>query len=120
MFVFFEVASADDLTFSVDPVPSEHQVDKTKTYFDLKIKPNMKEIITINVYNHSDQDIVVEPSIHTATTNLNGVVEYGESLTKPNSTIPYHMEQIVKPLTKEVTIPKNGQNELQFEIEMPR
>ena len=119
MFVFFEVASADDLTFSVDPVPSEHQVDKTKTYFDLKIKPNMKEIITINVYNHSDQDIVVEPSIHTATTNLNGVVEYGESLTKPNSTIPYHMEQIVKPLTKEVTIPKNGQNELQFEIEMP-
>ncbi|MDT1957043.1 DUF916 and DUF3324 domain-containing protein [Carnobacterium divergens] len=116
---YADTVKAAELNFNVEPVPAENQMDKTKTYFDLKTEPNMKETIKINVYNHSNQDIIVEPSVHTATTNLNGVVEYGKSLTKPNSTIPYHMEQLVKPITKELTIPKNGQNELQLQIDMP-
>lgn len=110
---------ASELSFNVEPMIPENQVDKTKTYFDLKTEPNMEETIKVNIYNNSDQDIVVEPVVKTATTNLNGVVEYGESLTTPNQSIPYQIENLVIPNEKEMTIPKKGSYEAQFVIKMP-
>lgn len=110
---------ASELSFNVEPMIPENQVDQTKTYFDLKTEPNMEETIKVNVYNNSDQDIVIEPVVKTATTNLNGVVEYGASLTTPNDSIPYQIESIVIPNEKEMTIPKKGSYEAQFVIKMP-
>lgn len=119
--IFFNTKSvyASNLSFTVDPVIPENQIDKTKTYFDLKFVKNTQETIKVNIYNNSEKDLVIEPSVKTATTNLNGVVEYGDSLTGPNKSIPYKTENIVHSIEKEITIPKKSFKEVQFLIKMP-
>lgn len=112
-------ASASMLKYSVEPVIPENQKDKKQTYFDLNMKPNDKQTVKIHMRNETDEDVIVIPTIKTATTNINGIVEYGESNQKPDKTIPFKMEDIVSTKMKEVTIPKNGATDLELEIKMP-
>lgn len=43
--------SASELNFAVEPVIPENQRDKTKTYFDLLVKPDIEQTIEINLRN---------------------------------------------------------------------
>ncbi len=78
-------AHASEFNFAVTPTIPENQVDKSKTYFDLKMAPGAKQTVEIQLRNDTDEDITIENTVNSATTNLNGVVEYrqtGSNLTK--------------------------------------
>ncbi|PGZ57895.1 cell wall anchor protein [Bacillus cereus] len=125
MLIFFFVMNigrvdASMLKYSVEPVIPENQKDKKNTYFDLNMKPNDEQTIKIHMRNDTNEDVTVIPTIKTATTNINGIVEYGESNQKPDNTVPFKIEDIVSAKTKEVTIPKNGATDLELEIKMPK
>ncbi|TFJ45501.1 cell wall anchor protein [Carnobacterium divergens] len=112
--------NASQLKFSVEPIIPENQNDLSKTYFDLRVKPEEKQVLKVHMRNDTDKEVTVEPSVHAATTNINGVVEYGESNTKLNKTSQYNIEEIVKPAVKEVTIPANGATDLELTVEVPK
>ncbi|TFJ46694.1 DUF916 and DUF3324 domain-containing protein [Carnobacterium divergens] len=113
-------ANASQLKFSVEPVIPENQKDTSHSYFDLTMKPSEKQTLNIHMRNDTDNEVTVLPSVHAATTNINGVVEYGESNTKLDKTSKYNIEEIVKPAVDEVKIPANGSTDLELMIEMPK
>ncbi len=110
--------SASKLNFSVEAVIPDNQRDTNKTYFDLNVSPGDQQTLVIHMRNNTDKDVVVVPIIKTATTNLNGVVEYGDSNSTPDDTIPYLLEDLVKS-EEEVAIPANGFYDLELEVMVP-
>ncbi|MFD2308023.1 DUF916 and DUF3324 domain-containing protein [Enterococcus termitis] len=116
---FMPKVDASELKFSVEPVLPENQKSEGHTYFDLNMTPNQKQVLKVHMRNDTDKEVVVKPSIHAATTNINGVVEYGESNTKVDKTIKYSLENIVKPTVDEVKIPAKGAKDLELNVQMP-
>jgi len=110
---------ASELKFSVEPELPENQVTDKHTYFDLLTKPKQKQTLTLHLRNDTDKDVVVEPKINAATTNINGVVEYGESNTKLDKTAPYDLTEVVVPGEEEVKIPAKGSHDLKLKVQMP-
>ncbi|MGY3778616.1 DUF916 and DUF3324 domain-containing protein [Isobaculum melis] len=112
--------AASELNFSVIPVIPENQQDKQKTYYDLQVTPLTEQTLTIQLKNATDKEVTVIPTIKTATTNLNGVVEYGVSNSEPDDTIQYRIEDLVKSIEEEVTIPAKGTADLHLTVSIPK
>ncbi|WP_052008514.1 DUF916 domain-containing protein [Listeria aquatica] len=73
---------AADMNYSVRAIIPDNQVDKTKTYFDLRMKPGQKQKLTLHFENNADEKVQIEVSPNTATTNRNGVIDYSSSKKK--------------------------------------
>ncbi|WP_368745785.1 WxL protein peptidoglycan domain-containing protein, partial [Enterococcus faecalis] len=48
---------ASEFNFAVTPIPSEKQVDKEKTYFDLLLEPNEETELKVNLRNDTDKEV---------------------------------------------------------------
>lgn len=112
------ITMASEFSFAVTTVIPDNQRDKNKTYFDLLMKPSQQQTIEIELRNDTDKDVKIKPEINTATTNMNGVVEYGSNDIKTDSTLLYKMEDIVI-TEEEVVIPAKGNYRLKLNINMP-
>ncbi len=87
-------ASEDIASFTVSVEQSIYQVDKQKTYFDLLLPKNQLIPLKIHVTNNSNQSIDIEGEVNKATTNMNGVVEYGQSSNKLTGKEPLNVQQV--------------------------
>lgn len=109
--IFFIICStgvhASEFNFSVDIDIPENQIDKEKTYLDLLMKPNQKQEIPYTLYNDTSKDIIVEMIIHSATTNSNGVIEYGDSEGTNDESMKYDIANLAK-IDKEISVPANS------------
>jgi len=112
-------AHASEFNFAVTPTIPENQVDKSKTYFDLKMAPGAKQTVEIQLRNDTDEDITIENTVNSATTNLNGVVEYGQNGIKPDKTLRFNLKDYVE-APKEIILPKHSQKTLPLTITMPK
>ena len=95
-FAFGIETSAAELRFSVETEIPENQIDKTKTYFDLMMKPDQEQILKVRAANSTDENLVIDVSMKSATTNSNGVIEYGESLTALDKSAPADLSEIIQ------------------------
>ena len=68
--------SASEMSFSVQAVIPENQIDKSQSYFDLKMQPDQSQDLTVELYNNTEKDLTISVTPNAATTNQNGVVEY--------------------------------------------
>ena len=57
--------------------------------------------------------------MNSATTNLNGVVEYGQNGIKPDKTLRFNLKDYVE-APKEIILPKHSQKTLPLTITMPK
>lgn len=122
-FILFLTPNADasQLNFSATPViPEKIQVDKTKTYYDLKLEEGSKEELSVVLKNHTKKDVTVETSLNRATTNINGIVEYGKNSSKADDSLPYDIEKIATVKTPEVTVKPNEEKTVIIEVNMPK
>lgn len=87
--------SASQLNFSVEPVLPENQLDKAKTYFDIKLANSNDQTLEIKVTNHATVAITVETSLNRATTNINGIVEYDQGVGEKDSSLKVDIEELV-------------------------
>ncbi|RDX01526.1 DUF916 and DUF3324 domain-containing protein [Listeria kieliensis] len=118
MLILPQNGQASKFNFAVDTVLPDNQIDKQKTYFNLKMKPNQEQTLTIKLRNDTDSPVVINPEIHSATTNRNGVVEYGKSSAKRDSSLSHEMNELIK-VKKEITVPAKGSYNLLLEVKMP-
>lgn len=116
--MFQSEAKASEFNFSVDIEIPENQVDKSKTYLDLQMNPNQIQKIPYTLYNDTSKDVTVEVTVHTATTNSNGVIEYGESLSELDDSLLYDMAKIVS-TDNEIVIPSKSSIMKYLEIKAP-
>lgn len=110
---------ASKLNFSVETVIPDNQVDKNKTYYDLRIEPNKKQNLKMIVNNSTDKDVMVEITAEAATTNTNGVVEYGVTKSKRDSTLENSIGDIVTISEKEPVIPAKSSKEIILTVNAP-
>lgn len=115
---FSTKTSASELNFSVKTVIPENQIDKQLTYFHLLMDPSQKQILEITLGNDTDKDVTIVPEIASATTNHNGVVEYGPRDIETDSTLLHKMDELVS-VGEEITIPAHSTSTLKLEVNMP-
>ncbi|EUJ34144.1 DUF916 and DUF3324 domain-containing protein [Brochothrix thermosphacta] len=124
-FIFFlslmptTFSKASELNFSVNAVIPDNQIDKEKSYFDLKVTPGEKQKLIVKLRNTTDKEIVINPHIQSAKTNKNGVIDYTPNKIKKDDTLKIAMEDIAK-VPKEVTVPPQSEKDLTIEVTMPK
>lgn len=109
---------ANEFRFSVDPVLPTNQVHSKVGYYDLLLAPGQKQTITMKLSNQTDEMVAVDVSIASATTNINGVVEYSPNSIEPDSSLKYNIKDYTKGPGK-VEIPAKTVKEIQVEVTMP-
>lgn len=112
-------AQASQLNFNVEAIIPENQVDKNKTYYDLRIEPDKMQDLKMMLHNSTDKDVSVELTAEAATTNLNGVVEYGKTKAKRDSTLKTSIGEIVTLSEENPVIPAKGSKEITLTVKMP-
>lgn len=68
--------TAAGIGFSVRADLPENQRDNITGYFDLDMKPGQVQDLNVIVKNDSEEEIVVSVEAVTASTNLNGIIDY--------------------------------------------
>ncbi|MDR1773312.1 MAG: DUF916 and DUF3324 domain-containing protein [Clostridioides sp.] len=110
--------SATGMNFSVKSIIPANQLDKSKTYYDLLVKPNDKQDIEVLLTNDTPNDLTVMPSINSAKTNNIGVVEYNQNDIPKDKSLKYDMAEIAT-TDKEVVVKANSEYRLKIHINVP-
>lgn len=112
------ISWASEFNFAVTPKPSENQIDKQRTYFDLLLAPNQKDTLIVDLRNDTDKEIVIDAQIHSATTNDNGVVEYSKNEIKVDESLKYNIQDYVE-APSEIRLKPQSSTEYKVSIQMP-
>lgn len=119
LFMVTDSTFAAEINFSVNTVIPDNQIDKAKTYFNLNMSPNQQQDITTTLKNDTKKDITINVAVNSAKTNANGVIDYGKTNTKNDSSLKYDMSEIVKGPSR-VVVPAQSSKEVVFHITMPK
>lgn len=112
------VSKADTMAYSVKADIPENQIDKAKTYFDLKMTPGQKQEISLTVHNSGDKEISVFITPNNATTNQNGVIDYSEEKAKIDSSLKIPLTSLISG-KQEVKLNAGETKQAVFTIKMP-
>ncbi|WP_429888639.1 DUF916 and DUF3324 domain-containing protein [Gottfriedia acidiceleris] len=112
-------ASAAEINFAVSPVIPTNQIDPSKTYFDLKMKPGQKQILKVQIKNAKDKSVTIQTSANSAITNSSGIADYSISNPKVDNTLEIQFANITK-VNKETKIPARSEKTVEITIEMPK
>lgn len=114
-----EVSEASSANFSVRAIPPETQQNKEASYFDLILEKDQTEALVIEVTNASSEEIVVEVSLNTASTNTNGVIDYGLRKSKLDESIQYSFEELASLKEPTLTLAPQEKKNISIEVTMP-
>ncbi|EMG29119.1 DUF916 domain-containing protein [Listeria fleischmannii] len=113
-------ALAEDVDYSVQAIIPDNQIDKKQGYFDLKMKPLMKQRIQIKVFNSSNHEITVKQNVTYASTNRSGMIDYSNKpLSQADKSLKVPLPTIAKVSDDTVTIPASSASDVWVDIEMP-
>lgn len=112
------LGEASEFQFSVNPTIPANQVDKTKTYFDLQMNKNQRQTLEVVLRNDTEKAVKVDLGIDNATTNSNGVVEYGKRAIKQDSSLRYALSELTE-YPETVTIEAQSEKKVAIQVQMP-
>ncbi|MFS7423491.1 DUF916 and DUF3324 domain-containing protein [Carnobacterium maltaromaticum] len=110
--------AAETMAYSVKANIPENQINKTLTYFDLKMEPNQRQELTLTVSNSSDEKATILISPNVAMTNQNGVIDYSKMDEKLDSTLKNPVTSLISK-AQEVTLEPKESKEVSFTVQMP-
>ncbi|MGX7418271.1 DUF916 and DUF3324 domain-containing protein [Carnobacterium gallinarum] len=113
-----QLVHAETMNYTIKAEIPENQIDKAKTYFDLRMTPAQEEVINLTVSNTSNEELKLKVEPNTAVTNQNGVVDYSQKGAKKDSTLKYAFSDLIKGET-DITLAPNETKELPYTIKMP-
>lgn len=108
----------ESMAYSVKANIPENQINKTLTYFDLKMEPGQEQEISLTVSNSSDKEASISISPNIAMTNQNGVIDYSQFKPKLDSTLEIPLNSIISG-KQDVTLAPNETKQIPFTIKMP-
>lgn len=114
-------ASSNIVDFSVQAKIPENQIDKTKSYFDLKLDPGQLQVVEIEVFNNNRTKIeTFIADVTFATTNDNGLIDYSpKSFKKADQSLKFPIVDLVNEPHKEINIPPGKSKTVTFTFKMP-
>lgn len=121
LFVSSNTVLADDsgeIGFNIGMVGAENQIDKSATYFDLRMSPGQEETIYVQVNNTSSETSKYTVSVNQAYTNDQGFIDYSDAKKAKNSSAPYPIEDLVS-YDKDLELKANETKQIPITIKMP-
>lgn len=115
---FGKVSFAEGMGFSWEVKQPDNQRDKTKTYFDLLVKPGEKENLQMVLKNTTDKDLTVLVETNTAVTNDNGVIDYGVTDPKIDATMKYPFGKMAH-TEPEVKLAPKEEKTIEIQVDVP-
>ncbi|GHU35442.1 cell wall surface anchor protein [Bacilli bacterium] len=112
-----QAVSANEFNFSVTPVRPENQIGDSG-YFNLQMAPGQSQVLTVTLTNSTEKTVVVEESIASATTNINGVIEYSPNKIKADKSLKYNISDYAK-MPAEITLTPKSTQQVKVEVTMP-
>lgn len=106
------------LNFTVKTNLPDNQIDRHNDYFQLKMTPGQKQTVTATVYNITKKPTTVDINVQTASTTINGTIDYSKALTNWDKSLNYKFNEIVS-YPKRITIPAGKSQDVPFAISMP-
>lgn len=79
-----DMAASDPVGFTVKAILPENQLGDGG-YFQLLVNPGVRQVIEVEIANHRDTPLIVDISVHDASTNANGLIAYGEDAASKQS-----------------------------------
>lgn len=114
-------STENTMGFSVESVPSQNQVDKTKSYFYLIVEPDTKQTIQVKVKNLTEEPIIIQPTIHDAVSSSVGAIDYADPKPKLDKSLKDPITSLVKMKDEahELTLSANEEKTIDYEITPP-
>lgn len=103
--------------FAYESIFPENQQGDVQ-YFNLRMSPGQKQTVQIMLTNRADEEQTITIGLNGAKTNSNGVLEYGPSSIKNDTSLKYDFKDIVSGPT-EVTLQPKETAPLRLDITMP-
>ncbi|WP_164509428.1 DUF916 and DUF3324 domain-containing protein [Companilactobacillus jidongensis] len=86
---------ADTLNYTVGADLPDNQIEKSGSYFDLKVTPGQSQNLTIKINNKDSVSHHYEVSVNRGLTNSNGVIDYSTHGSSVNDNLAYNIESLV-------------------------
>lgn len=109
---------ASELNFAAKAELPDNQVNPDVSYFDIKMNPGAQQTLHVQLRNETEKPVKLDVELASATTNLNGVVEYTPNMIKPAKSLQFNMKDYVK-APKQTVIPAKGSTVLDLAVKMP-
>jgi len=117
--LFSVTVKGEEVSYSVQAIIPENQVDDTKTYFDLKVNKNEKQQLQTVIYNNEQEEITVRLSVNPATTNSNGLIVYDKT-DELDPSLQIALPDILQFDTKTVTVPAGQSKTVSASLHTPK
>nr|WP_263326491.1 DUF916 and DUF3324 domain-containing protein [Neobacillus sp. Marseille-Q6967] len=113
------LANEETVGYTVRALIPDNQVDRSHTYFDLRMKPNQRQEIRVEIFNSSREEIEVDVHITNPITNRNGLIDYTQVEAVPDESVPLPISEIATLNEKRVSIPAGGSKIVPIQLQMP-
>ena len=110
--------SANEFSFSVNPVLPANQATPGVAYYDLLLQPGQTQTVNVTLTNDTPKEVTVDISLASATTNLNGVVEYSPNSIKADKSLKYDITKFGSVQNK-VELAPNSSQTVPVKVTMP-
>ncbi|MDR2464779.1 MAG: DUF916 and DUF3324 domain-containing protein [Streptococcaceae bacterium] len=108
-----------DAEYNIEAVTSNHQLDKKKSYFDLRVKPGEEFDIELFINNTSKQDASFTVDANTATTNPALNINYSQKNPELDKSMRFVFSKMAKVDRRKVTIPPTSRKKVVIHLKIP-
>lgn len=107
---------ANGANFSIHAILPENQKTEGVSYFEFELQPDEEKRIEIEIVNGTSKEQTYSVEINTATTNMNGVIDYTKR--DVDDTIPISIGDIAS-VEPEIKVPAGGTIKVPIYLKMP-
>jgi len=111
---------ADELNYAVEADIPENQIDKNLNYFDLLLRPEERQDISITITNNSNKTESFTISVNNALTTNNGNIDYTQHNLQTDKSMKVSIEELVKNTHEKIELKPREKQKIIFHISMPK
>ncbi|MGX7013427.1 DUF916 and DUF3324 domain-containing protein [Vagococcus silagei] len=109
---------AVSIPISVKPIIPENQMSEVTSFYHLKVEPNQKQEIELEIENSSSEDITVDLAINSASTGMSGSLVYLPSKKENHRSAEVTLPEIAT-IDKQVKVPAQGKTKVKVKLDIP-
>lgn len=113
------IVKASQLGFSV--TANVRELDNRasdQSFFDLILEPGQKQTVTVTLKNDTNRQMTVEQEVSSATTNINGVVEYSPNNIEADKSLRFNYDDLVQ-TEQEIVLAPHSEKTINIDLQMP-
>lgn len=115
-------AKESPVGFTVEAIIPENQVDKTKSYFYISMRPDQKQKVQVKIKSTRKEPALVSISLTNAVTGDNGTIDYGKKNPALDESLEVPLTDLVtiKEKHKKITVKNFEEKTVEFEVKTPK